>query len=90
MNTTTRAMSTAWTEFSQKEELTTRIRNILDEYPQGQTILKEFLQNADDAKASKFAVCLDLRQYSTTNLLDPNLAVFQSPALRRFNVFLKP
>ena len=33
-----------------------RLRNILEEYPAGIGIFKEFLQNADDAGARKFAV----------------------------------
>jgi len=47
--------------FHQKEDLTTRIRNILDEYPFGLGPFKEFLQNADDAKARKFSVIFDRR-----------------------------
>ena len=74
-----------WEEFSQKEELTTRIRNILEEYPQGQTILKELLQNADDAGASTFGVCLDLNTYPNDTLLHPGLDEFQGPALLVYN-----
>ena len=35
------------------EELTQRIQNILTQYPFDVTILKELLQNADDAKATQ-------------------------------------
>jgi hypothetical protein len=41
--------------FEQDEPFTTRLRGILTEYPPGTTILKELLQNADDAGA-KFIV----------------------------------
>ena len=51
--------SVNWVEFHQREELTTRLRNILDEYPPGIGPFKEFLQNSDDAGASTFAVILD-------------------------------
>ena len=34
------------------EPLTTRLRGLLKEYPPGLSILKELLQNADDAGAS--------------------------------------
>lgn len=37
--------------FEQDEPFTTRLRGILAEYPPGTTILKELLQNADDAGA---------------------------------------
>ena len=49
--------------FGQKEELTQRIRNILQGYPLDITFLKELLQNADDAQASKMRVILDKRQH---------------------------
>ena len=76
----------SFVEFSQREELTTRIRNILDDYPQGITILKEFLQNADDAAATNFAVCLDLRTYNSGDrFLHPNLSSFSGPALLVYN-----
>ena len=48
--------------FHQREDLTTRIRNILRDYPRGTLPLREFVQNADDAGASRFAVLLDLRE----------------------------
>ena len=46
-------------EFGQREPLTQRIKNILTQYPCDQTVLKELLQNADDAKATKMYVILD-------------------------------
>ena len=49
--------------FGQKEDLTKRIRNILRDHPFDATILKELLQNADDAKANKMIVILDKRQH---------------------------
>eukprot|EP00911_Craspedida_sp_UC1_P000098 UC1_evm1s82 len=48
-----------WQEFSQEEKLTTRIANILGDYPAGPTVIKELLQNADDAGAREFALFLD-------------------------------
>ena len=43
--------SDASTDFGQKIDLTVRIREILRNYPEGLSILKELLQNADDAGA---------------------------------------
>jgi len=37
--------------FGPSVDLTTRIREILRNYPEGSSIFKEILQNADDAKA---------------------------------------
>jgi sacsin len=37
--------------FGQREPLTTRLGGLLTEYPPGVSILKELLQNADDAGA---------------------------------------
>ena len=35
--------------FGQKEELTTRLKQILHDYKEGPNIIYEWLQNADDA-----------------------------------------
>jgi hypothetical protein len=37
--------------YDQEEPLTVRLRGLLTEYPPGISILKELLQNADDAGA---------------------------------------
>lgn len=43
-------------DFGQKVDLTQRIREVLANYPEGTTILKELLQNADDAGADRKSV----------------------------------
>lgn len=45
-----------WEDFGQKVDLTQRIREVLQNYPEGTTILKELIQNADDSGASKVRV----------------------------------
>lgn len=52
-----------WESFHQQEDLTTRLHNILEEYPAGVGIFKEFLQNADDAGAKKFAILWDRQSH---------------------------
>ena len=42
-----------WEDFGQKVDLTQRIREVLQNYPEGTTILKELIQNADDSGATK-------------------------------------
>lgn len=74
-----------WEQFYQKEDLTTRLRNIIDEYPVGTGPFKEFLQNADDAAARRFGLCLDCGTYGTDSLLSSGLAAWQGPALVVFN-----
>ncbi|EFJ44918.1 hypothetical protein VOLCADRAFT_118510 [Volvox carteri f. nagariensis] len=75
----------AWQDFGQKVDLTARIREILLNYPEGTSILKELVQNADDARATCIKFCLDCRQHGTRSLLSPAMAPFQGPALLAFN-----
>ena len=71
--------------FGQREELTQRIKNILQDYPLDVTFLKELLQNADDAKASKMYVILDKREHRKERLPSENWAELQGPALLVWN-----
>ena len=71
--------------FGQREPLTQRIQNILREYPFDITVLKELLQNADDAKAAKMYVILDRRQHGTESLPSDNWKDLQGPALLVWN-----
>ena len=72
-------------EFGQHEKLTQRIKNILSQYPGDATIVKELLQNADDAKATKLYVILDKRQHKTSKLPCDNWKDLQGPALLVWN-----
>jgi sacsin len=72
-------------EFGQHEDLTKRIQNIIRDYPFDMTILKELLQNADDAKATKMHVILDMREHSKEHLLSENWSELQGPALLVWN-----
>ncbi|XP_028400770.1 sacsin-like [Dendronephthya gigantea] len=69
----------------QYEPLTTRLRNILREYKDGVGILKELIQNADDAKAGKVKFLMDWRQGRTGSLFSPGMAECQGPALWAYN-----
>ena len=71
--------------FGQQEKLTTRIQGILQEYPFDVTILKELLQNADDAKATKMYIVLDKRTHSGERVLSENWQKLQGPALLVWN-----
>lgn len=71
--------------FGQHELLTTRLRNILKEYPCDSGIMKELLQNADDAGASEISFIKDFRHHSDKKILDKSLAPLQGPALCVYN-----
>ena len=72
-------------EFGQSEELTQRIKNILRDYPLDITILKELLQNADDAKATKMYIILDKRTHGMDKLPSDEWKDLQGPALLVWN-----
>ncbi|CAM9194960.1 unnamed protein product, partial [Sphacelaria rigidula] len=72
-------------DFGQKIDLTVRIREILRNYPEGTSILKELVQNADDAGAREVRLCLDLRQHPSQGLPSPALEQFQGASLLVYN-----
>ena len=72
-------------EFGQRETLTRRIQNILRDYPFDVTLLKELLQNADDAKASKMCVILDKRKHGEESIISKNWQKLQGPAVLVWN-----
>ncbi|KAJ8400343.1 hypothetical protein AAFF_G00397260 [Aldrovandia affinis] len=71
----------------QREPLTVRIKNILEEYPSVADIFKELLQNADDASATECSFLIDMRKNLEIreNLLDPGMVICHGPALWSFN-----
>ncbi|KAK8486465.1 hypothetical protein V6N11_045126 [Hibiscus sabdariffa] len=72
-------------DFGQKVDLTRRIREVLLNYPEGTTVLKELIQNADDAGATKVRLCLDRRYHASDSLLSDSLAQWQGPSLLAYN-----
>ncbi|KAK3091533.1 hypothetical protein FSP39_020564, partial [Pinctada imbricata] len=71
--------------FGQKVELTNRINSLLDAYPADEGILKELLQNADDASASEIHFITDFNNYSDANVFEGNWKELQGPSLLVFN-----
>ena len=85
-------------DFGQKIDLTVRIREILRNYPEGTSIFKELIQNADDAKAKSVSFCVDHRTFHALGENDKNVKVYgrvqelnESPSLLVHNdaVFTK-
>ncbi|XP_075046061.1 sacsin-like [Mixophyes fleayi] len=72
-------------QFGAREELTTRIKNIIKEYSSKQDILKELIQNADDAKATEIHFVLDSRTHEKQNTFGVEWYPLQGPALCVFN-----
>ena len=50
-------------EFKPREPYTHRLRKILEEYPDGSQVLREILQNSDDAKSIEQIFILDHNTY---------------------------
>ncbi|XP_078720978.1 sacsin isoform X2 [Lampetra fluviatilis] len=72
-------------EFGQKEKLTSRIKSILNAYPSEKEMLKELLQNADDAKASEIHFIWDPREHSKDRIFDEKWGSLQGAALCVYN-----
>ncbi|OCH87991.1 hypothetical protein OBBRIDRAFT_117037 [Obba rivulosa] len=71
--------------FSEQIDPAASIRSILQRYPYSVGLLREILQNSDDAKATKQIIVLDHRSHPTQRLLKRELAELQGPALLAFN-----
>lgn len=65
----------------QREDLVARLRDLAGNYPAGIGLLKEFLQNADDAGATWVRFTLDLRAHCADQRPDERMAHLFGPAL---------
>ena len=71
--------------FGQKEKLTNRLHRILSAYPGEEEILKELLQNADDAEATEICFIKDPRQHHDKYVFEDSWKPLQGPALCVYN-----
>ena len=73
--------------FGQSEPLTRRLNAILRDYTDGLAVLKELIQNADDAGASEVCFLYDERHNKNAQhiLLDQGMKDLQGPALWTYN-----
>lgn len=71
--------------FGQSERLTDRLKKVLESYPCDVGILKEIIQNADDAGATEVHFVHDPRQHGTTRVLSERWKELQGPALCIYN-----
>ncbi|XP_026001170.1 LOW QUALITY PROTEIN: sacsin-like [Astatotilapia calliptera] len=72
-------------DFEQQEQLTVRIKNIISAYPSKKDILKELIQNADDAEATEIHFIWDKRQHGKVKTFGKKWNNLQGPALCVFN-----
>lgn len=72
-------------QFAQQEKLTVRIKNIISAYPSKKDILKELLQNADDAEATEIHFVWDKREHGKDKTFGEKWNPLQGPALCVFN-----
>ncbi|CAK5277505.1 unnamed protein product [Mycena citricolor] len=71
--------------FREKVDVTKDIKGILEAYPYGNGILRELLQNSDDAGARSQIFILDTRNHPCATLVDKELIASQGPALVAIN-----
>ena len=71
--------------FGQREKLTNRLQRILSAYPCEKEILKELLQNADDAQATEICFIKDPRHHPGERVFGDSWKTLQGPALCVFN-----
>ena len=72
-------------DFGQQEPLSRRLANIIEAYPWGVQILKELVQNADDAGASVLHIVYDKRYHPTEAVFCDGWKHLQGPALLAYN-----
>lgn len=71
--------------FYQSEPLIARLRGIIRDYPEGVGIIKELIQNADDARATRVEITLDWRTHYCNQLPDDRMVQLLGPAMLVYN-----
>jgi len=72
-------------KFDQTERITNRLRDLVRNYPKGLGLVKEFLQNADDAGATRLLMIYDRRQHNGAFSDFPHMDVALGPSLLFIN-----
>lgn len=72
-------------KFGQHEPLTRRLHNLVRSYPKGLGVLKEFIQNADDAEADEIVFLIDEQRLDVAGLPHTMQWLHQTPALLVYN-----
>jgi sacsin len=69
----------------QKEPLTIRLRNLIHDYPEGVGIVKELIQNADDAGAKRVHITFDWQQHAGDGLPAETMKELMGAAMVVYN-----
>lgn len=69
----------------QTVDLVTEIKRLIRSYPGGLGLIKELIQNADDAGARTVQITLDWRVHTVSDLPEPEMERFLGPSLLLFN-----
>src|SRR6266516_4597031 len=69
-------------DFKPREPHTHRLRKILEEYPDGSQVLREIIQNSDDAKSTEQVFILDHNTYPSDKLIEPDLDNYNKTNLK--------
>ncbi len=72
-------------KFGQREKLTRRLKRILTGYPFDKEVLKELVQNADDAGSSRIVFIADSRQHPSVKIGEDKWDTIQGPSLCVYN-----
>ncbi len=72
-------------KFGQREKLTQRLKRILIGYPFDKEVLKELLQNADDAGCSRIVFIVDPRHHPSVKIGEETWDTLQGPSLCVYN-----
>ena len=67
--------------FGRLPRLTHQLKELIHDYPEGIGIIKELLQNADDATARTLHILADWRHHAADSLPSKTMAALQGPAL---------
>lgn len=71
--------------FYQSKPLIARLRGIIRDYPEGVGILKELIQNADDARATRVEITLDWRTHKADRLPSDRMVQLMGSAMLVYN-----
>ena len=75
----------SYTKVGQYEDITHRLRQLVQDYETDIDIFKELIQNADDARATEINFLIDWRCHPTESLITKELKEWQGPALIVYN-----
>jgi sacsin len=80
-------LDVGYASYGQSEPLTCRLKSILRDYTDGIAVIKELIQNADDAGAKEVTLLYDERQNlnAQTKLIDEGMKAVHGPALWAHN-----